>query len=261
MATTMISGFLQTDTFAKDHIHVFDISEDRTKYFKSVGIIVNDGITPLVDACDIIVFAVKPDVLLTLLNSPLSMGEYYDRKKLFISIACGIKIAQIRDRIHPKTCGIVRLLPNTPCGVLKGICCYTLGPNTDEETDKLMKSMFGPLGETLKIPECYMDAVVALAGSGPAIIYMLIEALADGGVKSGLPRDLAMNLAAYTARGAAEMVIQTNRHPAELKDQVCSPGGTSIASVEYLEKGGFRGNVMGAVYAAFCRGKDIGNTE
>ena len=115
-------------------------------------------------------------------------------------------------------------------------------------------------------------AVVALAGSGPAFIYMLIEALADGGVKSGLPRDLALNLSSYMVRGAAEMVISTHKHPgmilwilvilvAELKDQVCSPGGTTISGVEYLEEKGFRGNVMGAVYTAFCRGKAIGKQE
>lgn len=113
--------------------------------------------------------------------------------------------------------------------------------------------------------------MVALAGSGPAFIYMLIEALADGGVKSGLPRDLALNLSAYTVRGAAEMVISTHKHPggfctsvlhvAELKDQVCSPGGTTITGVEYLEDKGFRGSVMGAVFSAFCRGKEIGNQD
>lgn len=120
--------------------------------------------------------------------------------------------------------------------------------------------------------------MVALAGSGPAFIYMLIEALADGGVKSGLPRDLALNLSAYMVRGSAEMVISTHKHPgrmierldnwiwgdlfvAELKDQVCSPGGTTITGVEYLEDKGFRGSVMGAVFAAFCRGKEIGKQD
>ena len=115
--------------------------------------------------------------------------------------------------------------------------------------------------------------MVALAGSGPAFIYMLIEALADGGVKSGLPRDLALNLSAYMVRGSAEMVINTHKHPgksisftyrwilAELKDQVCSPGGTTITGVEYLEDKGFRGSVMGAVFAAFCRGKEIGKQD
>lgn len=261
MATTMISGFLKTGTFTKDHVHVFDISEARMNYFTKIGIIVNNSIQSLVDACDIIVLAVKPDILLTLLEQPLSSVDAFTPSKLFISIACGITIKQISDKIHPAGCGIVRLLPNTPCSVLKGICCYTLGPNTNEDTNVLLKEMFCNLGEVLQIPEYYMDAVVALAGSGPAFIYMLIEALADGGVKSGLPRDLALNLSAYTVRGAAEMVISTHKHPAELKDQVCSPGGTTITGVEYLEDKGFRGSVMGAVFAAFCRGKEIGNQD
>lgn len=257
----MISGFLKTKTFTNERVHVFDISEARVNYFKSVGIVVDNTIPSLVDSCDIIILAVKPDILLTLLDEPMSSAESFTPEKLFISIACGITIKQISDKIHPSGCGIVRLLPNTPCSVLKGICCYTLGPNTNEKTNVLMNEMFCNLGEILQIPEYYMDAVVALAGSGPAFIYMLIEALADGGVKSGLPRDLALNLSAYMVRGSAEMVISTHKHPAELKDQVCSPGGTTITGVEYLEDKGFRGSVMGAVFAAFCRGKEIGKQD
>ncbi|XP_064086975.1 pyrroline-5-carboxylate reductase 3-like isoform X2 [Macrobrachium nipponense] len=213
----------------------------------------------LVKECDIIFLCVKPHLLTEMIEGldPLER----DHSPLFISVVTGFDICTLEQLLGslidaPR---VVRTMPNTPCMVGQGCCVYTMGTNTNESDAKVVCSILHSVGYSAEIPEYQMDAACGLAGSGPAYIYTAIEALADGGVKMGLPRHLAHSLAAHTVKGAASMVLQSGKHPAQLKDEVCSPGGTTITAIHSLEKNGFRGALISAVEASANRAKELGN--
>jgi pyrroline-5-carboxylate reductase len=149
-------------------------------------------------------------------------------------------------------------MPNTPALISRGVIALAASPEVPAERLAALEGLLGGAGIVDRIEERYMDAVTGLSGSGPAFVYLFIEALADGGVRAGLPRDKALRYAAQTVLGAAAMVAETGRHPGDLKDMVSSPGGTTIAGVAALENGAFRGTVMNAVEAAFKRSLELG---
>jgi pyrroline-5-carboxylate reductase len=149
-------------------------------------------------------------------------------------------------------------MPNTPCLIGQSASGYCLGPRTTGDDAKLVERLLGSVGLAIEVDEGMLDAVTGLSGSGPAFAFLIIEALADGGVRMGLKRDVALALAAQTLRGAAQMVLETGEHPAVLKDRVASPGGTTIAGLEALEAGGLRGTLMAAVEAATRRSIELG---
>jgi pyrroline-5-carboxylate reductase len=149
-------------------------------------------------------------------------------------------------------------MPNTPCLVGQGASAYCLGPSATTEDGRLVAQLLSSVGRALEVPEKWLDAVTGLSGSGPAFVYLIIEALSDGGVLCGLPREAATLLAAQTVKGAAEMVLATGEHPGSLKDQVASPGGTTIAGLQQLEEHGMRGVLMAAVQAATRRSQELG---
>merc|ERR1712146_291339 len=151
----------------------------------------------------------------------------------------------------------VRVMPNTPCLVGEGAAAFSPGSKATPTNKKCVENIFSSVGIIREVPEGLLDAVTGVSGSGPAYIFMLIEALSDGGVRNGLPRDVAIQLAAQTVKGAAEMVLKTGQHPGALKDQVTSPGGTTIAAVESLEQNGFRYAAISAVNAAANKSKDL----
>ena len=176
--------------------------------------------------------------------------------KLVISIAAGITLKTL-DAALPKS-RLVRVMPNTPCLVGESASGYSLGPRATEADGALVKQLLESVGRAFVVDEKLLDAVTGLSGSGPAFVYVAIEALSDAGVRMGLPRDVALQLAAQTVRGAATMVLETGEHPGVLKDRVTSPGGTTIAGLAALESGGFRGTLIAAVEAATRRSIELG---
>lgn len=204
-------------------------------------------------AKDVIILAVKPNVIPLIFADVVSVVE---SSALVVSIAAGVSIATLEQGLPGRR--VVRVMPNTPCLVGEAATGYALGTLANVNDRQIVESIFGSVGLASEIDEILLNAVTGLSGSGPAYVFQFIEALADGGVRSGLPRAVAMQLAAQTVKGAAEMVIQTGKHPGQLKDEVTSPGGTTIAGVEALEKGGFRAATISAVVAATKRSMQLG---
>lgn len=197
-----------------------------------------------------IVLGVKPQVIDGVLADLAQILAGRKDKFTVISMAAGVGIERIEKALGSKT-PIIRIMPNTPAAIGKGMIVYSVNKSVKKaDKDGFLKG-FSKAGEITEIPEKLIDAASAVSGCGPAFVYMFIQSLADGGVECGLPRDLALKLAAETVGGAAGMVEESGKHPEALKDAVCSPGGTTIAGVQRLEQGAFRGTVAAAVAAAY----------
>lgn len=203
---------------------------------------------------DLIILAVKPQLFPSLAAS--YAGEIKD--KLIVSIIAGLSIAKLSKELGAAR-RIIRVMPNTPALINEGISALAASPTVKEEEMALVKKIFQSLGEVVEVEEDLMDGVTGLSGSGPAYVYLMIEALTDGGVLTGLSRDLALKLATWTVQGAAKMVLETGRHPGELKDMVTSPAGTTIRGLELLEERGFRSALIAAVKAAADRSRELNN--
>lgn len=207
----------------------------------------------VVEGSSIVVLAVKPQMI------PAVAAELHSQlaDKLLVSIAAGVKIKSLADAFGTRR--IVRVMPNMPALVGCSASGYSLGADASPDDGRLVEQLLGAVGRALPVDEKLLDAVTGLSGSGPAFVFVMIEALADGGVRMGLPRAVAMALAAQTCKGAAEMVLATGEHPATLKDRVASPGGTTIAGLQALETGAVRAALMGAVEAATRRATELGS--
>ena len=209
---------------------------------------------------DYIFLAVKPQILAEVLaeiTPVIKKRQANGLPPVLISMAAGWSIAKIQSAIGAKM-PVVRIMPNTPALIGRGMIALTPSPEVPEEKVAEIENFIGSVGIVDRLEERYMDAVTGLSGSGPAFVYLFIEALADGGVQAGLPRDKALQYAAQTVLGAAAMVQETGKHPGELKDMVASPGGTTIAGVAALENRAFRGAVINAVEASWKRSKELG---
>ena len=207
-----------------------------------------------------IFLAVKPQALAKVLEeiAPIMQKrQESDTGPVIVSMAAGWSITKIQAAIAKKI-PIVRLMPNTPALISKGMIAYAASPELSGEKAAELETLLRGAGVVDRIDESYLDAVTGLSGSGPAFAYVFIEALADGGVRAGIPRDRAIRYAAQTVLGSAAMILETGRHPDELKDMVCSPGGTTIAGITALEAGAFRGTVIQAVEAAWRRSTELG---
>jgi pyrroline-5-carboxylate reductase len=176
--------------------------------------------------------------------------------KLVVSIAAGITIDTLKS-VLPASARVVRIMPNTPCLVGESASAIAVSQEATPEDQKVVESLFKTVGMTIAVEESYLDAVTGLSGSGPAYVFLTIEALSDGGVRAGLPRPVATKLAAQTVMGAAKMVLETGRHPGELKDMVTSPAGTTISGVHALEDHGIRAAFIDAVHKATLRSKEL----
>ena len=214
-----------------------------------IGANISENAT-LARECDVIFLGVKPQVMADVLGT-LPLTER-NEKPLLVSMAAGLSTTAIREMAGVDA-PIIRIMPNTPVAVGKGMILYTATANVSAAQTAAFLEMLSAAGRLCEIDEARIDAASAVSGCGPAFVYLFIEALADGGVECGLPRAQALELAAQTALGAAQMVLDTGRHPGDLKDAVCSPGGTTIAGVHALEDGAFRATAMGAVRAAYER--------
>jgi pyrroline-5-carboxylate reductase len=202
---------------------------------------------------DVLILAVKPQALAALIDDvrPLVKSHH-----LIISILAGVPLARLEKEIG--TGRFIRVMPNTPCLVGASASAYSPGPTATAEDIDLVDRLFNAVGKAYRLPESLLDAVTGLSGSGPAFVYTIIEALSDGGVRVGLPRDVATGLAAQTLLGAARMVLETGWHPAQLKEMVTSPGGTTIAGLHALERGSLRATLIDAVVAATQRAAELG---
>ena len=223
--------------------------EARNRFGKETGATVTAANLDVVKHSQILILAVKPQVMAPLLAE--ISGEIRE-DHLVISIAAGLTLKKLADGLLANY-RLVRVMPNTPCLMGMSAAGFAMGPGARPEDSKLVEKLFNAVGKAFAVPEYQLDAVTGLSGSGPAFVYVFIEALADGGVRMGLPRDVALTLAAQTVLGSAQMVLETKQHPGVLKDSVASPGGTTIAGLHALERGGLRAAVMDAVEAASKR--------
>ncbi|MDE2507336.1 MAG: pyrroline-5-carboxylate reductase [Planctomycetota bacterium] len=202
---------------------------------------------------DVLVLAVKPQMMPAVL---LDLSEVVTRDHLVISIAAGVALEALALGLGagPR---LARVMPNTPALVGEGASAYCLGRGATTDDETVVRLCVESVGSGRLVPEALLDAVTGLSGSGPAFVYIMIESLSDGGVRMGLPRDVATQLAAQTVLGAARMVLETGEHPGRLKDQVASPGGTTIAGLHALERAGVRGALIDAVEAATKRAREL----
>jgi pyrroline-5-carboxylate reductase len=256
MARALASGFVKAGLLAPERIVAADPVPAALEAFQQSvpGARTAGDNASVAEQAEILLVATKPQQLVAALAPLKAKGN----GKLVISIAAGVKLATLAAAL-PKA-RLVRVMPNTPCLVGQSASGYCLGPGATAADRDLVAQLLGAVGVAFEVDEKLLDAVTGLSGSGPAFVYVMIEALSDGGVRMGLPRDVATALAAQTVRGAAQMVLETGEHPATLKDRVASPGGTTIAGLQALESGGLRGTLMAAVEAATRRSIELGQT-
>jgi len=256
MAEALIKGLIAAGTAKADQIMVTDVSADRIAHLKKTyGISAAKSNADAAREVGVIILSVKPQVVEKVLTE---ISLVVDDKKLVISIAAGIALAKIEKSLR-ETSHVIRVMPNTPALVLAGAAALSAGKNATNDDLALAQSVFNSVGRAVVVDEKLMDAVTGLSGSGPAYVFMIIDALSDAGVKAGLPRPLALELAAQTVYGSAKMVLETKEHPGKLRDMVTSPGGTTIEGLHALEKGKLRATLMNAVEAATARSKELGN--
>ena len=254
MASAMIEGLLAKGLYGKDDIIACCKSQTTKKRVsKELGIKVTTDSSKVFSEADIIVIAVKPNQIEGILTTNI---EANSTKKLLISIAAGIKLSTLEKYVPDSR--IIRVMPNVCCTVLESASSYTLGSKATKADGEKVKEILEAIGIAFEIPEEKIDAVTGLSGSSPAYMFMVIDALADGGVLMGLPRDVAIKLAAQTMLGSAKTVLETGKHPEDLKDSVCSPGGTTIEGVKVLEDYGMRAAFISAVQASAEKSKQMG---
>ncbi len=255
MATALGRGFVEAGLVAVEHLIAADPVADAREHFHEAtdGRATHNNLQ-VVDCSDVLFLAVKPQSMATV---TAELCGKITAEKLVVSIAAGVRLATLAEAFGADV-RLVRVMPNTPCLVGRGACGFCLGQHATAEDGQLVQRLLGAVGVAFQVDEKLIDAVTGLSGSGPAFVYVIIEALSDGGVRMGLPRPIATALAAQTVRGAAEMVAATGEHPGLLKDRVASPGGTTIAGLQALENGGLRAALMAAVETATRRSIELG---
>lgn len=255
MASAILKGLLVADLVPKGQIWASDVKEERLAWAeKTFGIRTTVDNHALVKACDVVVLAVKPQVIdktLTAIAGDIGLNH------LVISVAAGVSLAAMEAKLPPGT-RVVRTMPNTPATALAGATALAAGTHATGADLARAKGIFEAIGRAVVLEESMLDAVTGLSGSGPAYVMLMIEALADGGVKVGLHRDIALLLAAQTVYGSAKLLLETGEHPGRLKDMVTSPGGTAIAGLHTLESGGLRHTLINAVETATKRAAELG---
>ena len=254
MGTAFVSGAIRSGVVsAGDVIGIDPVKAAREHFASTTGAQVADEISALAD-CDVVLLCTKPQEACGALRHLVDASKV---SALVISIAAGVKLAALEQAVGERA-RVVRAMPNTPAAVGKGASGFCMGQLAQDDDRATAKLILGSVGLAVEVPERLMDAVTGLSGSGPAYVYLFIDALADGGVKAGLPRADAIRLAAQTVWGAAAMVLETGEHPAVLKDIVTSPGGTTIAGLAELERHGLRSALIEAVAAATRRSIELG---
>ncbi|HMI84120.1 MAG TPA: pyrroline-5-carboxylate reductase [Polyangiaceae bacterium] len=255
MAGALIKGLLHSGTVGPAQILASDVREERLAELAGEhGIAVTKDNAELAAWADLVVLAVKPQVIDKVMGP---IARALRSHALVVSIAAGVPIESIESRLPPNT-RVVRTMPNTAAMALAGATAIAPGTHASDEDLKIARQLFEATGRVVVLDESLLDAVTGLSGSGPAYVMLIIEALADGGVKVGLHRETALLLAAQTVYGSAKLLLETGEHPGRLKDMVTSPGGTAIAGLHTLEAGGLRTTLINAVESATRRSIELG---
>jgi len=255
MATALAKGFVQAKLTAPEQLIASDVYEAaRLAFAKETGARSAASNTEVAKAANVLIVAVKPDQVADVLGE---IASVLTPDHIVISIAAGVPLAKLEKPL-PSGSRVIRVMPNTPALVGASASAFALGSAANADDAKLAQQLFATVGLALQVKESLLDAVTGLSGSGPAYGYLMIEALSDGGVAAGLPRDVSTRLAAQTLLGAARMVLETGMHPGALKDMVTSPGGTTIEGLHELEKAGVRQGLMNAVRAASDKSRKLG---
>jgi len=263
MATAIAAGIIAGKVVSAAAIRAASPSGGNEK-LRSLGVSCTKSNAEAVSGADIVVISVKPWIVGPAIAS---LEGSLRPDATIVSVAAGTSIQQIIASLQKHKGSesvnfrVVRVMPNTPCAIGVGASAMCLGPHASKDDSARVKALFSAVGTIESVTELQLDAVTGLSGSGPAYVFMFIEALADGGVASGLPRPVAMALATQLVKGAATMVQETGKHPGELKDAVASPAGTTITGIHALETAGFRGAVMSAVTAATKRCAELRNNS
>lgn len=255
IAEALVSGLLKGRVVLPSNIFATDVSEQRRQLFKTrYGVRVGSNNVEATKGAHVIILAVKPQVIdqvVAELKLPVKSDP------LVLSVAAGVPISRLQAKF-PANTRIIRVMPNTPSIVLAGATAIAGGPGVTPQQLEIGQAIFEAVGKVVVVEESHIDTITGLSGGGPAYVCVFIEALADGGVKMGLPRSVAMLLAAQTVMGTAKMVLESGEHPGVLKDRLASPGGTTIAGLHSLEEGKLRGTVMNAVQSATLRSRELG---
>jgi len=257
MATALARGWLTARLASVGRLVAGDpVPEARQVFHSETGLRATADNREVVSGSDLLVLAVKPQAMTALLAEvrPLVTDRH-----LVLSIAAGITLQQLAAGLGPDR-RLVRVMPNTPCLVGASAAGYSPGETATADDIALVDRLLNAVGRAFRLPEGLLDAVTGLSGSGPAFVAVVIEALSDGGVRMGLPRDVATALAAQTVFGSAKLLLESGMHPAVLKDMVSSPGGTTIAGLHALERGGLRAALIDAVEAASLRAQELGKS-
>jgi pyrroline-5-carboxylate reductase len=257
MGEALIGGLIGSGAAPSENIICSDIVTERLDLIRDTyGVKTTEDNLEVVSASEIVIYAVKPQIMAAVLRET---ADNLDMSKLIISIAAGVPLAAIESLLN-KDLRLIRVMPNVAASVKEGAAAIAAGEHAREDDIQLAMSIFNSVGRSVFLKENYlMDAVTGLSGSGPAYIFLIVDALADAGVKVGLSRRDALFLSIQTVLGAAKMLRETKAHPGQLKDMVTSPGGTAIAGLHTLEKGGLRTTLINAVESATIRSKELGD--
>ena len=257
MGDALVSGLIGSKSSKPKNIICSDVRRDKLEQIKSrYKVRTTSNNLKAVSEADIVIYAVKPQLMAAVL---IETSSKLNMSKLVISIAAGVTLAAMESCIE-KNMRLIRVMPNIAAAVKEAATAIAAGEHATQEDIKLAMEIFNSIGKCIFLKENYlMDAITGLSGSGPAYIFLIVDALADAGVKMGLSRQESLFLAAQTVLGSAKLLIETREHPGQLKDKVTSPGGTAIAGLATLESGGLRTTLINAVEAATTRSKELGD--
>ena len=255
MGESLISGLIYAKSSIPQNIICSDVRREKLKCIKDTyRVVTTTSNTDVVKASEIVIYAIKPQIMASILRET---AAYLDMSKIVISIAAGVPLAAIESCLN-KDLRLIRVMPNIAASVKEGAAAITAGKHATKEDLKVAKAIFDSVGKSVIVEEELMDAITGLSGNGPAYIFLIVDALADAGVKMGLSREDALFLSAQTLLGAAKLLLETNEHPGRLKDKVTSPGGTAIAALHTLEQGGLRTTLINAVEVGTKRSRELG---
>lgn len=254
MGSSIIKGILSSKFEKSENINIFDLDKEKVNNLvKEYGVNTANSEKELAENCNIIILSVKPHIIPIVLKN---LSGNVKKDTIILTIAAGISISVIENALGEDK-KVVRTMPNTPAQVLLGMTAVTFNKNIENSEKEIIFKLLNSFGKSVEIEEKLMHAYTGISGSLPAYVYMFMEALADGGVLCGMPRNKAYEIIAQTVAGSAKMLLETGKHPGQLKDEVCSPAGTTIEAVRVLENGNFRGNVIEAVVACTEKSKEM----
>ncbi|XP_017579236.1 pyrroline-5-carboxylate reductase 3 isoform X1 [Pygocentrus nattereri] len=254
MAFGIARGILKSGDVPSSNVIISAPSRNNFPRFEDMGVAVTHSNKEVVDHSRLVFLAVKPHLIRTVLNG---ISEHVTRQHIIISVAAGITLATLEELLPVGSC-VMRLMPNLPCMLQEGALLLACGKGAGQDVESLLKRLLSPCGLVEVGPETWIDVHTGLSGSGVAFVYLFAEALAEGAVKMGMPSELAQRIAAQTIIGAGQLLRDGGKHPAQLRAEVCTPGGTTIYGLHALEKGGLRAATMGAVEAATERARELG---